>query len=90
MPGLSLDGLYSPPNAYERLYAIYGAPLVLKTDNGVEFTGDGAPEAHRRWGVLQLLSPPYLSSYNGACEEGHGSIPYRAELLARRDGRAGR
>ena len=74
----------------ERLYATYGAPLVLKTDNGVEFTGAGAPEAHRRWGVLQLLSPPYLPSYNGACEAGHGSIRYRAELLARRDGRAGR
>jgi hypothetical protein len=28
-------------------------------------------------------------SYNGACEAGHGSIRYRAELLARRDGRPG-
>jgi transposase InsO family protein len=70
----------------ERLYATYGAPLVLKTDNGSEFTGDGAPDLHRRWGVQQLLSPPYLPSYNGACEAGHGSIRYRAEMLARRDG----
>ena len=45
---------------------------------------------HRRWGVEQLLSPPYLPSYNGACEAGHGSIRYRAEMLARRDGQPGR
>jgi len=64
--------------------------LAIKTDNGTEFTGEGSGDVHQRWGVEQLLSPPYLPSYNGACEAGHGSIRYRAEMLARRDGQPGR
>lgn len=74
----------------ERLYDTLGAPLVIKTDNGSEFIGDGSGDRHHPWGVEQLLSPPYTPQYNGACEAGHGSIRYRAELLARRDGRPGR
>ena len=74
---------------FDRLYRQFGAPLVCKTDNGSEFTGAGAWEVHHRYGVEQLLSPVELPSYNGACEAGHGSIRYRAELLARRDGRPG-
>jgi hypothetical protein len=74
----------------ERLYSTLGAPLAIKTDNGSEFVGEGSAEMHDDWGVEQLRSPPYLPSYNGACEAGHGSIRYRAEMLARRDGRPGR
>lgn len=73
-----------------RLYDTLGPPLVIKTDNGSSFTGEGSGDLHRRWGVEQLLSPPYIPQYNGACEAGHGSIRYRAEMLARRDGRPGR
>lgn len=73
----------------DRLYRHRRAPLVFKTDNGPEFTGAGSWEVHHRYGVEQLLSPVELPSYNGACEAGHGSIRYRAELLARRDGRPG-
>lgn len=73
----------------DRLYRQCGPPLVCKTDNGSEFTGVGSWEVHHRHGVEQLLSPVELPSYNGACEAGHGSIRYRAELLARRDGRPG-
>lgn len=73
----------------ERLYATLGAPLVIKTDNGSEFVGEGSSELHEQWGVEHLRSPPYLPSYNGACEAGHGSIRYRAEMLARRDGSPG-
>ena len=73
----------------DRLYRQFGAPLVIKTDNGSEFVGAGSWEVHHRYGVEQLLSPVELPSYNGACEAGHGSIRYRAELLARRDGRPG-
>lgn len=73
----------------ERLYRTIGAPLVIKTDNGSEFTGNGSGDLHPLWGVEQLLSPPYTPQYNGACEAGHGSIRYRAEMLARRDGRPG-
>lgn len=73
----------------DRLYRQCGAPLVCKTDNGSEFTGAGAWEVHHRHGVEQLLSPVELPSYNGACEAGHGSVRYRAELLARWAGRPG-
>lgn len=76
-------------DVFDRLYRQCGAPLVCKTDNGSEFIGAGAWEVHHRHGVEQLLSPVELPSYNGACEAGHGSIRYRAELLARRDGRPG-
>jgi hypothetical protein len=74
---------------FDRLYRQFGAPVVCKTDNGSEFTGAGSWEVHHRHGVEQLLSPVELPSYNGACEAGHGSVRYRAELLARRDGRPG-
>jgi transposase InsO family protein len=73
----------------ERLYRTLGAPLAIKTDNGSEFTGVGSSDLHPLWGVEQLLSPPYTPQYNGACEAGHGSIRYRADMLARRDGRPG-
>ena len=73
----------------DRLYGQFGPPLVCKTDNGSEFLGAGSWEVHHYHGVEQLLSPVELPSYNGACEAGHGSIRYRAERLARRDGRPG-
>jgi hypothetical protein len=73
----------------ERLYETLGAPLVIKIDNGSEFVGDGSEAMHDRWGVEMLRSPSYLPSYDGACEAGHGSIRYRAEMLARRDGSPG-
>jgi hypothetical protein len=72
------------------LYELYDPPLVLKTDNGSEFTGEEAWMVNQAYGVEQLCSPPELPSYNGACEAGHGSIRFRAELLARRDGRPSR
>jgi hypothetical protein len=74
----------------ERLYDTLGAPLVTKSDNGSEFIGAGSGDVHGRWGVEHLLSPPDLPSYNGSCEAGHGSMRYRSEMLARRDGRPGR
>ncbi len=73
-----------------RLYDIRSPPLVLKTDNGPEFVGDGAWQVSRDFGVEQLCSPPEMPSYNGSCEAGHGAMRFRAELLARRDGMPGR
>ena len=73
----------------ERAYRSHRPPLVIKSDNGGEFTGSLSQDLHQRWGVTHLLSPPYLPSYNGACEAGHGSLRMRAEMLARRDGTPG-
>jgi transposase InsO family protein len=56
------------------LFARYGPPLVLKTDNGSAFIAHSTKRLLCRHGVLQLLSPPYCPSYNGACEAGNGAI----------------
>jgi transposase InsO family protein len=58
--------------ALRYLFAAYGPPLVLKTDN--EFDADSMVEflAHNR--VTHLLSPPEFPRYNGAIEAGIGSL----------------
>lgn len=71
------------------LVALYGAPLVLKSDNGSAF---GAA-ATRGWlqaaGVQVLFSPAYRPSYNGGIEAGIGSLKARTEASASRAGRPG-
>ena len=69
----------------ERFHYTLDAPLVIKIDSGRDFIGAGSGDTHHRWGVEPLLSPPYTTQYNSACEAGHGSIRYRAEVLAHRD-----
>lgn len=72
------------------LVLAFGAPLVLKTDNGKHLIEGHLPAFLQAHGITPLLSPPYLPSYNGACESGHGSIKLHAEALARRNGTPGR
>jgi putative transposase len=56
----------------------FGAPLVLKLDNGGPFVTDELKALLRQHGVLALYSPPRLPSYNGSVEAGIGSIKTRA------------
>jgi transposase InsO family protein len=75
--------------ALKTLFLQFGAPLILKMDNGSAFIADdfrALLEAHR---VIPLYSPPRLPSYNGACEAGGGAIKTRAHHLAARVGRPG-
>ena len=72
------------------LVLAFGAPLVLKTDNGKHLIDGHLPAFLQAHGITPLLSPAYLPSYNGACESGHGSIKLHAEALARRNGTPGR
>ncbi len=72
------------------LFLQYGAPLVLKADNGSHFTAESVRALLREWRVELLLSPPYTPSYNGSCEAGNGAIKTRVEHLAKRDGTPGR
>jgi transposase InsO family protein len=66
------------------LFAVYGAPLVLKSDNGYPF-GAGAIQALlASAGVIPLFSPPYWPRYNGAIEAGIGSLKTRTERQAAR------
>lgn len=71
------------------LFRIYGAPLVLKTDNGSHFTAVGVEALLMAWGVVQLLSPPGMPPYNGAIESGMGSLKTRAWCAAARNDRPG-
>src|SRR5262249_39685370 len=69
------------------LFACYGAPLVLKSDNGSSFSGEVLREFLRRQEVWPLFSPPRTPAYNGACEAGIGSLKYRTAYQAERHGR---
>ena len=50
------------------LFDRYGAPLVLKRDNGSNLVHPAVDEACDAYGVLLLTSPPYYARYNGAIE----------------------
>lgn len=73
----------------KHLFKIHGAPLVLKSDLGSEFTA--AIVAPFLWsqGVSHLLSPAHYPQYNGAIEAGMGSLKSRALYQAMRNGRVG-
>jgi transposase InsO family protein len=64
------------------LFRWFGAPLVIKMDNGGPFITDEVKDLLREHGVLPLYSPPGTPSYNGAIEAGVGSIKHRAVLKA--------
>ena len=66
------------------LFVRHGAPLVLKSDNHGSFTGRAVRRVLEKWGVLPLVSPPYLPRYNGAVEAGAGQFKQRAHDLATR------
>jgi transposase-like protein len=74
----SLDGLFGE----------FGAPLVVKSDNGPPYRSDVVKGLCRANGVAMLFSPPATPSYNGACEAGVGSIKTRTHHEAARHGRA--
>lgn len=75
--------------ALDMLFAMHGAPLVLKTDNGSAFRAGKAKEFLRRAGLIPLFSPARLPRYNGAIEAGIGSLKTRMERQATRAGRPG-
>ena len=64
------------------LFRRHGAPLVLKSDNHGSFTGRAVRQVLDRWGVLALVSPPYLPRYNGAIEAGVGQFQTLTHYLA--------
>jgi transposase InsO family protein len=69
------------------LFAILGAPLVLKSDNGSAFGAEPVAALLAEFGVVGLFSPPGMPSYNGAVEAGIGSLKTRTEAHASRHGR---
>lgn len=69
------------------LFAAWGAPLILKSDNGGALTGTPVQQVLRAWQVTPLISPPYYPQFNGACEAGVGAVKTRAHHIAARHGR---
>ncbi len=70
------------------LFQAFGAPWVLKSDNGPAFRADETKRLLHQWGVFTLFSPPYTPSYNGAIEATIGSLKTRTERLAALAGHA--
>jgi transposase InsO family protein len=75
--------------ALASLFAIHGAPLVVKSDNGSHFTADAVQELLDAHQVECLFSPPHWPRYNGSIEAGIGSLKQRTEAHAARTGHPG-
>src|SRR5262249_30597438 len=87
LPALT-EGGTSP--ALARLFALHGAPLILKIDNGSAFRAEEFQEFLDGSGVMPLYSPPSCPGYNGAIEAAIGSLKKRTEEQARERGHAER
>jgi len=72
--------------ALKYVFHLYGAPLVLKSDNGWELDTADIRELLKTWGVIHLKSPRYYPRYNGSCEAGIGTLKtYAYHEAARHD-----
>jgi transposase InsO family protein len=71
------------------LFILFGAPLVLKSDNGSAFGSEVVQGLLARWGVFSLFSPPGCPRYNGAIEAAIGALKVRTAWQALRAGHAG-
>ena len=76
--------------ALAHLFAVHGAPLVLKMDNGSAFRAEALKEFLREKSVIELYSPPHRPSYNGSIEAAIGSLKRRTEQQAVWAGHPGR
>jgi transposase InsO family protein len=72
--------------ALSSLFALHGAPLVLKMDNGPAFYAGDLLDFLTRHLVIPLFSPPHTPRYNGAIEAGIGSLKTRTEVQATHHG----
>ncbi len=63
--------------ALQRLFHEFGAPLVLKSDNGPAFKSQRLHELLAAWDVVPLFSPPRTPRYNGACEAANHALKVR-------------
>ena len=75
--------------ALSSLFALHGAPLVLKSDNGSAFIAGAIRELVQMSDAKILFSPPRMPNYNGSIEAGIGSLTSRTEQHAARQGHPG-
>lgn len=69
------------------LIALFGAPLILKKDNGGAFRSHALQAVLDEDGITPLDSPPYTPEYNGACERSGGNFKQRVTHIALIQGR---
>lgn len=74
---------------YRRLFAEYGPPLVLKSDNGGQFRAEETKQLLAESGVTPLYNPKRRPSYNGAVEHANLTNTSYQEALAEFRGRPG-
>jgi len=72
-----------------QLFALHGAPLLLKSDNGGPFRADETKAFVDHAGVFSLFSPPGCPGYNGSIEAAIGSLKKRTQEEAVRRGHPG-
>jgi transposase InsO family protein len=72
-----------------QLFALHGAPLVIKCDNGSPFGAPAVQDLLARHEVATLFSPPLTPRYNGSIEAGIGSLKTRTDAAAARAGHPG-
>jgi len=65
----------------ELLFERYGAPLVLKRDNGSNLVNGTVDQLLEEYGVIPLTSPPYYPQYNGAIEYAQHEIKVSVQEL---------
>ena len=71
------------------LFSLYGAPLVLKMDNGAPFVAAALQGLLAQWQVVPLYSPARRPQYNGAIEAGIGALKARTHYQAAWEGHPG-
>jgi transposase InsO family protein len=76
--------------ALGRLFALHGAPLILKVDNGSAFRAEAFQDFLQAAEVIPLYSPPSCPGYNGSIEAAIGSLKNRTAGRAEEQGRGGR
>ncbi len=75
--------------ALESLFILYGPPLVIKSDNGVQFKINAIESFLCKEGVIHLWSPKYYPQYNGSIESGIGTLKVYTHHEAARNDRPG-
>jgi transposase InsO family protein len=79
---LGLHPFFNGAQVAERLQALfkrYGAPLVLKRDNGPNLNSEEVDELLSEHLVMALNSPTYYPQYNGAVERAQREIKEQAD-----------
>jgi len=64
------------------LFKRFGAPLVLKRDNGSNLSCAAVDKVLNEFDVIPLNSPPYYSRYNGSIEQANRLLKERIKQLS--------